>query len=289
MKYQPFNDLPASQYEALRRDIEVRGVILPILLDENGRTIDGHQRRRAAAELGIECPSVQVEGLTEDEKIGLAFTLNLFRRHLSGTERAMAIGELARRGLSTRRMSDLLGLSKSAIHRDIQAMEATGEVERPDTVTSRNGRDMPSHKPPRAVPPRDTSPPAGVDLETGEVLEGDAREAPEVADDEAAPSTDRGAGVAATGDGADSEGHGASSAPDAGVKAPAPDPARALRDAWHSEIARATGRLITLEPSELAAVLSLDDAGSAIASVKAIRAWCVRVEASLSKPNLKAV
>lgn len=269
--YQPFHDLPAGQYEALKRDIEVRGVILPILVDENGRTIDGHQRRRAAAEVGVECPIVQVSGLTEDEKIGLAFTLNLFRRHLSSMERSQAIGELARRGLSTRRMSDLLGLSKSAIHRDIQELEAAGEVERPDTVFGKDGRDQPSHKPDRTVPSRDTCPPEA-DPETGEVVlpvgNSESQE-----DGAPAPST---SGV--SGDGGTA------------ARAPEPaDPRRQLRDAWHTEITRATSRLITLEPADLAGALAMDDAAAALASVRQIRGWCDRVEESLTKRTLKAV
>lgn len=67
-KYQHFHDLAAGQYERLKADIKARGILLPILVDEAGKTIDGHQRRQVAAELGIECPSVTVEGLTEEEK-----------------------------------------------------------------------------------------------------------------------------------------------------------------------------------------------------------------------------
>lgn len=45
-RFQPFDDLPAAQYQRLRADIEARGIVNPILVDEDGKVIDGHQRRR---------------------------------------------------------------------------------------------------------------------------------------------------------------------------------------------------------------------------------------------------
>lgn len=127
------------------------------------------------------------------------------------------------------------------------------------------------------------------DPSTGEYLEGDAREAREVADGVAAPSVDRGAGVASSGDGEDSGRGGPRTTPSAGNSAPAPVPSRTLLDAWHAEIASATGRLITFDAEQLAAVLSIDEAGAAVASVRQIRGWCDRIEKALSKRNLKAV
>lgn len=171
-KYQPFNDLPAAQFQALVTDIEARGVILPIIVDENDKTIDGHQRRRAAAEAGVECPKVVVEGLSEDEKQTLALTLNLFRRHLAGVERAKALQQLANLGMSTRRMADVLGVSKSTVHRDL------ADVERPETVTDSLGRQQPSTKPERDVSQMGhvAEPPAGVDPKTGEITDEEAFE-----------------------------------------------------------------------------------------------------------------
>lgn len=163
-KYQPFNDLPAAQFTALVSDIAKRGVLLPILVDENGKTIDGHQRRKAAAEAGVECPRVVVEGLSEDEKQTLAITLNLFRRHLVGVERSAALQKLANLGMSTRHMGSLLGLSKSTVHRELEG------VDRPE-VTDSLGRTQPASKTPKDVSHLGhvSEPPEGIDPETGEV------------------------------------------------------------------------------------------------------------------------
>ena len=46
-------DLTPCGYEALRASIRRFGVILPVVKDEHGLTIDGHQRDRASRELGV--------------------------------------------------------------------------------------------------------------------------------------------------------------------------------------------------------------------------------------------
>lgn len=139
-RFQPFNDLPAARLEELKRDIEARGVVNPILVDEHDKTIDGHQRRRVAAELRIDCPRIVIEGLSDDEKMSLAISLNTFRRHLSGTERMKALGQMARLGMSVRRISAATGIPKSTVQ---------------DAVSG--------------VRDRTPEPPPGVDPETGEI------------------------------------------------------------------------------------------------------------------------
>jgi ParB-like chromosome segregation protein Spo0J len=51
--FQCFPDLAPWEYEALKASIRRHGVILPVVQDEFGNVIDGHQRRRACRELGI--------------------------------------------------------------------------------------------------------------------------------------------------------------------------------------------------------------------------------------------
>lgn len=150
-RYQPFNDLPAAQYQGLLDDIAKRGIVEPIVVDENDVTIDGHQRRKAAADLHIECPRRVVEGLSEDEKQSLAIALNLYRRHLVGVERSKALQQLANLGMSVRRISDLTGTPKSTVHDALAQVSGSGHLEDPPAT-----------------------PPAGVDPETGEVVSASA-------------------------------------------------------------------------------------------------------------------
>src|SRR4051794_39832171 len=77
--------LPPEQYEALRDNIAVHGVLVPILVDGEGpvrRIIDGNHRRRIADELGYDCPENVKDGLSDQEKRTLARALNLARRQL---------------------------------------------------------------------------------------------------------------------------------------------------------------------------------------------------------------
>jgi ParB-like nuclease family protein len=48
--YQLLPEVPPEQFEALKADIGKRGVIVPVLLDEYGTIIDGHNRARACRE-----------------------------------------------------------------------------------------------------------------------------------------------------------------------------------------------------------------------------------------------
>ena len=54
----------------------------PIVRDEKGYILDGFARAKIAKELGYECPSVTVKGLSEQEKRSQVRALNLARRHL---------------------------------------------------------------------------------------------------------------------------------------------------------------------------------------------------------------
>lgn len=165
-RYQPFNDLPAAQFQALVKDVERNGVLIPIVVDENDRTIDGHQRRRAAAEAHVDCPRIVIAGLDEDEKRNLAITLNLFRRHLSGVERSKALQELANLGMSTRRIGEALGMPKSTVHDSLRQLSGSGQLDRPERVEGADGKSRPATMPKR------------VDAETGEILSGTDQSAP---------------------------------------------------------------------------------------------------------------
>jgi ParB-like chromosome segregation protein Spo0J len=95
----PLPDLTPWEYEALKESIRRWGVILPVVKDENGNVIDGHQRVRACEELGIEnYPVLILAGLTEEEKHDHAYILNFLRRQLNQQQmRDLIAVELKRR------------------------------------------------------------------------------------------------------------------------------------------------------------------------------------------------
>lgn len=97
-EFQPMPDLTDDQLDALRADIAKNGIIVPVVVDQHGRVLDGHNRRAIAAELGIDCP-VEIRHVgDDDEAADLALALNCARRHLTQEQRRELIrNELVRR------------------------------------------------------------------------------------------------------------------------------------------------------------------------------------------------
>ena len=83
--------MPPEEYEGFKEDIRVNGVKRPILVDSEGRIIDGRHRWSACRELGRECRQEQWDGT--DAWLDVQ-SLNLYRRHL-GKEQVYAIRKLA--------------------------------------------------------------------------------------------------------------------------------------------------------------------------------------------------
>lgn len=92
----PFQVMPPlspDERKTLLDDIGKRGVIVPVVVDQHGRVLDGHHRQAIATKLGIDCP-VEVREVADDEdarKIALA--LNLARRHLTQDQRRVLIAK----------------------------------------------------------------------------------------------------------------------------------------------------------------------------------------------------
>jgi hypothetical protein len=82
--YQFFPPLSDEEYTALKKDIEDRGIQVPIELDSDGNILDGHHRWAIAQELSIpeeKIPTVvRTELTTEREKIAHVLKVNLLRR-----------------------------------------------------------------------------------------------------------------------------------------------------------------------------------------------------------------
>jgi len=123
--YQLLPDLSGEQFAALKADVALRGVLVPIEVDEKGAVLDGHHRLRAWQELrkeGVRVPQyprVIRRFPDEDAKIAHALRLNLSRRHLTRRQRADVAGTLRQRGWSHRRVADLLGVSHATVARDL--------------------------------------------------------------------------------------------------------------------------------------------------------------------------
>lgn len=99
--------LDGSEFAELVADIRAHGLREPIVLDRQGRVLDGRNRARACAELSIEAASQTFQG-TDTEAIAYVISLNLRRRHLNESQRALIAAELANlaHGVRADRSSD---------------------------------------------------------------------------------------------------------------------------------------------------------------------------------------
>jgi hypothetical protein len=83
--------LKGGELAELVDDIRVHGVREPIWL-YHGEILDGRNRYRAAVAAGVSCPTQIYDG---DDPVGFVISLNLRRRHLDTSQRAMIAAKLA--------------------------------------------------------------------------------------------------------------------------------------------------------------------------------------------------
>jgi ParB-like nuclease domain len=147
-RYEPVLKLPAltyDQFQALRDNIAVNGVLVPIIVDENKRIIDGTYRKTIADELGYDCPEIVQEGLTQDEKRTLARALNLARRQLTQDQKRYLIaGQLQETpGRSNRWIGKQLGVSHPTVAAVRVDLEGTGKIIQLEETLGSDGKFRP--------------------------------------------------------------------------------------------------------------------------------------------------
>ena len=83
--------MEGPEFAALQEDVVNHGVREPIVLFE-GQILDGRNRYRAARLAGVDCPISFYDG---DDPVAYVISLNLRRRHLDESQRAMIAARLA--------------------------------------------------------------------------------------------------------------------------------------------------------------------------------------------------
>jgi hypothetical protein len=162
-----FPDLlrPLTKVErfSLADDIRAKGVLVPVVVDENNGIIDGINRLTIAAEESkVETVPFDVRpGLSAKAKRDLAFSLNVPRRHLTPAQQQEArqqrvgrVAEARRQNKSTRAIAEAEGVSEKQVREDIKKATAEGYAVEPEggKVTGRDGKTRPAKKPP--APPK---------------------------------------------------------------------------------------------------------------------------------------
>lgn len=97
-----FPEMGAAEFDALCADIAANGLREAPWLYQ-GAVIDGRHRIRACEKLGIPCPTRVYSG---DDPVSFVVSLNLHRRHLDASQRAMVAARLANMKVGGDRVSE---------------------------------------------------------------------------------------------------------------------------------------------------------------------------------------
>ncbi|MDW7616983.1 ParB N-terminal domain-containing protein [Peribacillus simplex] len=149
--YQVWAEMTGETFEQLVADIKRSGVTYPIIIDETFTVLDGHHRLKATKQAGLEFIDCIVRaGLSEEEKIELAYKENATRRTISTKEKVERAIQLRAERRSFRQIATWLGVGKSTVERWIRKNE---QGVPPGTSNSRikgsDGKEYPPKQPKR--------------------------------------------------------------------------------------------------------------------------------------------
>lgn len=141
--FQLFDALDPATEAALRASIERFGVLVPVVRDQHGNTIDGHHRARIAGEMGVQFRVDVVAVADEDEARDIARTLNADRRQLDPEHRKQVVAVLAtqvdERGIGVHTpeaIAGALGVDRKTVRNDLAELGTD-----PKLPTHRRGLD----------------------------------------------------------------------------------------------------------------------------------------------------
>jgi ParB-like chromosome segregation protein Spo0J len=142
-KYQPFPELSDDEFESLKQDIKENGLHYPVIQDELGNTLDGHQRERALKALGKKnYPTQVIKGLSEEEKWHFALSTNIKRRHLDNAgKRKLVEQELLRTpDLANNWIAELTGVDVKTVQSCRRNLESTLEIPKLRVLRGKDGK-----------------------------------------------------------------------------------------------------------------------------------------------------
>ena len=132
-----------EQYASLKADIQINGVLVPIIRTKTGETIDGHHREKIAAELGIiDIPVRIVTGLGDEQQRLMAIRLNAHRRQLTGDQKKSLIRDELRRtpDISNNWLAELLSVDDKTVQSVRADLEAAGTITKVTEFRCKDGK-----------------------------------------------------------------------------------------------------------------------------------------------------
>lgn len=162
--YEPVLKLPPlrfEDFEALKSNIAVHGVLQPIIVDSDGprrKIIDGNYRKQIAAELGYECPEIVHPNLEDEEKRTLARALNLARRQLTQEQKRELIADQLEETpeRSNRWIAKQLGVHHATVGAIRFELQASGHIDQLDRTQGLDGKVRPATRNLKIVPRSET-------------------------------------------------------------------------------------------------------------------------------------
>lgn len=141
--------LTDEEYDTLKADIQENGILVPIILDEDGDVIDGQHRLQIASELNLtDIPFETKYGLSDDEKEDMAIGVNIHRRQMNREQRQALVVHLRQKGMSTRQIAEKVGVNNSTVKRDLdETTVANATVDLPSTIVGKDGKERAATRP----------------------------------------------------------------------------------------------------------------------------------------------
>jgi site-specific DNA-methyltransferase (adenine-specific) len=133
---------PNQPYQLLP-ELRRHGVLLPVIKDDKGKTIDGHHREKACRELGIkDYPIITLHGLSENQKRDHALLLNLVRRKVTRKQlREIIAAELRRTpDISSHWLAEILGTTDKTVETVRERLIRTSEIPKFDAHRGKDGK-----------------------------------------------------------------------------------------------------------------------------------------------------
>jgi hypothetical protein len=159
--YQLLFPLTPEEYQGLKQQIEEDGVEDPVIFDDEGHILDGHNRLRACLELGrtdfpwrIKC------GLTDQDKRNYVRRRNCRRRHLSQEQKRTlcATQVMETPHLSHRQIGDIVGVDHKTAKSVRTELEQAGKIEVVEKLEGKSGAKRSASRTLEPTQPRATEP-----------------------------------------------------------------------------------------------------------------------------------
>lgn len=145
-KYQVMDDLTLEEYEALKESIREKGILSPVEVDQDGNTIDGHNRIQIAEELkaegfDIDIPKNSKTYGSEEEKREAAYIMNMQRRQVNKDTRKKAARNILKEfpSKSNRQIAGIVGMNHETIEAIRKELIASGEIRHQEKTVGKNG------------------------------------------------------------------------------------------------------------------------------------------------------